>query len=51
MKFEDSLKILKYGIELDPTNKAMKQMAETAAKKCREQDEVIAKGMKKFFLC
>jgi hypothetical protein len=37
------------GLKLDPGNKQLTELWKTADKKCREQEEPIAQGMKKFF--
>lgn len=49
-QYQDALDVVKTGLALDPTNKAMKNLERKAANFCSQQDQGLVKGMKKFFL-
>jgi hypothetical protein len=48
-QYQDSLEMVKIGLVLDPTNKAMQSLKKKATDYCTKQKEEFAKGMKKFF--
>lgn len=48
-QFQDSLEMVKMGLVLDPSNKAMQSLEKKANNYCIQQKNEFAKGMKKFF--
>ena len=49
-QYQNALDVVKIGLALDPTNKAMQNLKKKAAYFCTQQEQGLVKGMKKFFL-
>ncbi|KAK4025800.1 FK506-binding protein-like [Daphnia magna] len=48
-QFQDSFDVVKIGLALDPTNKAIVTLERQVVAACNEQEKTFVKGIKKFF--
>ncbi|KAI9563336.1 hypothetical protein GHT06_010797 [Daphnia sinensis] len=48
-QFQDSFDVVKIGLALDPTNKAIVALKRQVVAACNEQEKTFAQGIKKFF--